>query len=143
MPALREDLGPLFTINVEELTRPSRRREDRDVWVLRVEIEAQRREVARLRSMLESGSTGGLAGRADIAPAKMLLTLKDLRAMLGVSRGTLYRWVDLGLFPKQIHLGSLSRWNRSEVEAWLATKRTGQFGPEGALVLRRGRSRRP
>ena len=42
------ELGPLFTVTEEELSRPPRRREDRDVLVLRIEIEAQRREVARL-----------------------------------------------------------------------------------------------
>jgi hypothetical protein len=41
-------LGPLLSITEEELARPARRREDRDILVLRIEIEAQRREVARL-----------------------------------------------------------------------------------------------
>jgi hypothetical protein len=50
MPPRRsiDELGPLFTIADDDLSRPVRRREDRDVLVLRVEIEAQRREVERL-----------------------------------------------------------------------------------------------
>lgn len=47
----RADLGPLLTLTEEELSRPARRREDRDVLVLRIEIEAQRREVARLAAL--------------------------------------------------------------------------------------------
>lgn len=47
-----DELGPLFTITEDELNRPARRREDRDVLVLRVEIEAQRREVARLMNAI-------------------------------------------------------------------------------------------
>lgn len=55
-----EELGPLFTIAKEELNRPARRREDRDVLVLRVEIGAQRREVARLmHAVCESAPTPG------------------------------------------------------------------------------------
>ena len=44
-------LGPLLTITEEELSRPARRREDRDILILRIEIEAQRREVARLTQL--------------------------------------------------------------------------------------------
>jgi hypothetical protein len=52
VPRYRDDLGPLYTISDEELTRPALRREDRDVLVLRIEIDAQRREVARLTTLL-------------------------------------------------------------------------------------------
>jgi prophage regulatory protein len=124
MPTRSHDLGPLFTISDAELARPCRRREDRDVLVLRIEIEAQRREVARLRSILAAGDNATAPAGLAAVPTKMLLSLKDLRAIIGVSRGTLYRWVSEGLFPKQIHLGSgrMARWNRAEVEGWLATQ---------------------
>ena len=45
-----DELGPLFTITEDELSRPARRREDRDVLVLRVEIEASARLDVDLRT---------------------------------------------------------------------------------------------
>jgi excisionase family DNA binding protein len=134
----RDDLGPLYTISEQELSRPSRRREDRDVLVLRIEIEAQRREVARLTSLLRAREpqTRQLAS-AELSPEKVLLSARDVRSALGISRGTLYRWIQLGTFPPQIHLGSMSRWRKSDVDAWL--HRTAGSGVESGHASRRRR----
>src|SRR5262245_14027317 len=119
----RDALGPLLTISQEELTLPARRREDRDVLVLRIEIETQRREVARLMAIVGRGGNaltdpqGPTAGEPD--PTKLLLSARDLRNMLGVTPGTLYRWMSENKFPQQIHVGSLARWKRSDVDAWI------------------------
>lgn len=120
-----EELGPLLTVTEEELSRPARRREDRDVLVLRIEIEAQRREVARL--MKAAGEKLRVEDppepdRQISDPDKLLLSARDLRKALGVSAGTLYRWMSDGSFPPQIHIGSLARWKRADVDAWIQAR---------------------
>jgi excisionase family DNA binding protein len=158
MPPRRsvDELGPLFTIADDELTRPARRREDRDVLVLRVEIEAQRREVARLmdalgerpqpspREVEHAKSDGDVAALDD----RLLLSARDLRKALGVSAGTLYRWMKEGAFPAQIHIGSLARWRRADVDAWIraraedrARQHAARIRPEITKKVRGGRSR--
>jgi predicted DNA-binding transcriptional regulator AlpA len=124
------ELGPLFTVTEEELSRPARRREDRDVLVLRIEIEAQRREVARL--MKTAGEKLHVQDsriedppepdRQISDPDKLLLSARDLRKALGVSAGTLYRWMGDGTFPPQIHIGSLARWRRADIDAWIQAR---------------------
>ncbi len=119
------ELGPLFTVTEEELSRPARRREDRDVLVLRIEIEAQRREVARL--MKAAGEKLRVEDlpepdRQISDPDKLLLSARDLRKALGVSAGTLYRWMGDGTFPPQIHIGSLARWRRADIGAWIQAR---------------------
>lgn len=145
-------LGPLLTISDDELTRPARRREDRDVLVLRIEIEAQRREVGRLMALL--------AGRepllhrppaelpAELGADRLLLSARDVRKALGISAGTLYRWVSIGEFPAQIHLGSMSRWKREDVDLWLRARTEAQASgvaatgaPKTFQRVRGGRSR--
>lgn len=42
---------------------------------------------------------------------------------LGVTRGTIYRWISLGDFPRPIRLGGGSvGWWASEVEDWVARR---------------------
>jgi excisionase family DNA binding protein len=53
---------------------------------------------------------------------RLLLSARDLRKMLGVSTGTLYRWTKEGAFPAQIHIGSLARWRRADVDAWIRAR---------------------
>lgn len=150
-----DELGPLFTITEEELSRPSRRREDRDVLVLRVEIEAQRREVARLMNVIgerpqpsaaltDNAKSGGDAALED----RLLLSARDLRKALGVTASTLYRWMKEGAFPAQIHVGSLARWRRADVDAWIRAKAedrarqdAASIRPEITKKVRGGRSR--
>ena len=117
--AHHDELGPFLTISEDELTRPARRREDRDVLVLRIEIEAHRREVARLMSVIgrrlpvpDESRNQPISTDSD----KLLFSARELRHALGVSNGTIYHWVKEGLFPAQIHVGSLARWKKSDVE---------------------------
>ena len=40
--------------------------------------------------------------------------------LVGVTRSTLYRWMEAGTFPKQIHLGPRTIvWNEREVVQWM------------------------
>lgn len=117
-----DGLGPLFSVSQEEIDRGVRRREDRDVLFLRIEIEAQRREVARLMALLEECRTAPPPPPDEsltaIEPDRLLLTARELRKAIGVSTTTLWRWVRDGKFPPQVRIGSLVRWRRSEVGAW-------------------------
>jgi predicted DNA-binding transcriptional regulator AlpA len=157
MPPRRyiDELGPLFTITDEELNRPARRREDRDVLVLRVEIEAQRREVARLMNVIgerpQPPPTEAESAKADGDAAfddRLLLSARDLRKALGVNASTVYRWMKDGAFPTQIHIGSLARWRRSDVDAWIRTRAEDRARQNAASIrseikkkVRGGRSR--
>ncbi len=124
-----DELGPLFTITEDELSRPARRREDRDVLVLRVEVEAQRREVARLMNFIgerppeSPRDAEAVTSEGNITlDGALLLSARDLRKALGVSAGTVYRWMKEGAFPAQIHIGSLARWRRADVDAWIRAR---------------------
>lgn len=51
-----------------------------------------------------------------------LLTIDDLALWLGKPRGTLYQWRTRGIGPRAIKVGNDLRYQRSEVEAWLASQ---------------------
>ena len=51
----------------------------------------------------------------------------EISKILGVSRSTIYKWVEEGSFPKPVHFGdatknSTMRWVQSELEEWLAKR---------------------
>ena len=49
-----------------------------------------------------------------------ILRLKDVIAMTGLSRSTIYLRMDQGKFPQQINLGSRAvGWVSSEVNEWI------------------------
>jgi predicted DNA-binding transcriptional regulator AlpA len=148
----RKSLGPLLTLSEEDLVRPARRREDRDVLVLRIEIEAQRREVARLMELVAGGvpvmDLSVAPATATMEPDRVLLSARDLKRALGVSPGTLYKWIQDGAFPPQIHIGRLARWQKADVDTWLrdraADRRHDAVGRQRGQTIQRvrgGRSR--
>ena len=48
------------------------------------------------------------------------LRLPEVLKLVGVTRSTLYRWMDAGTFPKQIQLASRTVvWNEQEVTKWM------------------------
>ncbi len=52
-----------------------------------------------------------------------LLNVKEVSALLGVSRTTLHRLVSAGNFPKPVRVGKrASRWRQSEVLVWMETR---------------------
>ena len=57
-----------------------------------------------------------------------LLKISQVSQWLGVTESTIYRWVDLGHFPKGLVLGnpddptSAVRYERKEIEEWLALR---------------------
>jgi len=50
----------------------------------------------------------------------MLIRLKEVIEVTGVSKSTIYRWMSEGEFPKQIPLGKRSSaWVKEEVVSWI------------------------
>ena len=50
-----------------------------------------------------------------------LLTIKQIAAETGISRSTIYRLTQKGVFPKPIPIGDRGkRWPESEIKVWLA-----------------------
>ena len=54
---------------------------------------------------------------------KRVLRLKEVRHKTGLSRSTIYRWMDEGKFPKPVRLGARSVARiESEIDDWLQAK---------------------
>ena len=63
----------------------------------------------------------GIGGRSNESsalpvPSDPLLTDKEVAAMLGCGRSTLWRWTDEGVIPKPLKLGGLSRWRQTTIQ---------------------------
>jgi len=53
----------------------------------------------------------------------MLIKLNEVKARTGLSRSSIYAYIDKGLFPAQIKLGERSvAWLDSEIESWVDSK---------------------
>ncbi|MBA2588724.1 MAG: helix-turn-helix domain-containing protein [Alphaproteobacteria bacterium] len=66
--------------------------------------------------------------------ARRLLTVDEVAAQLSVSRFTVWRLRDAGLFVREIKIGSSSRWQQADVDAYIAESRS---TPGDSTVLRR------
>ena len=51
---------------------------------------------------------------------RWMLDVEEFARFCKCSTRHIYRMSDSGRCPKPVKLGNLSRWNRAEVEAWLA-----------------------
>ncbi len=56
----------------------------------------------------------------DNGAEPVLLDVRQVAALLGVSTRTVYRLADSGLMPRPVRLGALVRWPRAAVEEWIA-----------------------
>ena len=54
------------------------------------------------------------------APLPALIDVRAVAALLGCSERHVYRLADNGRIPKPTKLGALVRWNRAQMERWLA-----------------------
>jgi excisionase family DNA binding protein len=54
----------------------------------------------------------------DAAP--VLVTVKEVAELLGVSDRHVRRLTDSGAMPPPLRLGTLVRWRRTDIEAWIA-----------------------
>ena len=49
-----------------------------------------------------------------------LLSLKQVVEMVCLSKSTIYRWMDVGKFPKPVSLGGKSvRWRTVDIQEWM------------------------
>ena len=71
-----------------------------------------------------------------MADRDRMMTVREIAARTGLHRTSIFRQVASGTFPKPFKLGPKStRWNESEVEAYLAKCRRGvdpMVGPQRA-----------
>lgn len=52
-----------------------------------------------------------------------VLRLPQVLTYTGVTKGTIYRWVQLGIFPSPVRLGQQAvGWKSADVDAWLASR---------------------
>ena len=66
------------------------------------------------------------AGRSAEDVGTRVLRISEVSKMVGIARSTLYRYIDRGLFPKQIKIGpNASGWLETDIRAWIGS-RSGQ-----------------
>jgi prophage regulatory protein len=59
----------------------------------------------------------------DPAPAEVMLSAKEIIALFGVDRRTLFRWVAAGAFPKPIKMSRvLLRWRKADIDKVIADR---------------------
>lgn len=51
---------------------------------------------------------------------KLLLSIREVAQLLGVSQRAIWGWAHDGKFPAPLELGRLRRWRRQDIETWLA-----------------------
>ncbi len=51
--------------------------------------------------------------------APVLLTVKEVAEMLGLSERTVYRLADVGNMPRPVKIGAAVRWRRNELDQWI------------------------
>lgn len=89
--------------------------------------EAGVHEIVRLRAQIER-LTAARAPRAAKSEGRneepvmrpgMLIRLTELIELLGVSRSTIYKWVNEGTFPSPVRISERAvRWRTEDIEAW-------------------------
>ena len=57
--------------------------------------------------------------------AERILRRPAVENITGLSRSTIYAWMERGEFPKPVALGArLVGWRESDIEAWMAARET-------------------
>ncbi|MCW8331947.1 AlpA family transcriptional regulator [Photobacterium sp. SDRW27] len=52
-----------------------------------------------------------------------LITLREVIALTGLSRSTIYKYINENRFPQQIPVGDRAvRWDEEEVQSWINSK---------------------
>ena len=49
----------------------------------------------------------------------VLLNVKEVAEMLGLSERTVYRLADMGNMPRPVKIGAAVRWRRNELDQWI------------------------
>lgn len=53
------------------------------------------------------------------SPVALLVTARDVAAMLGVSTATVWRLRSAGKLPPPLKVGGAVRWRKADIEAWV------------------------
>lgn len=88
---------------------------------VRQQFEEFRAQSAVSPAPAESSPTHVLVGAGAASPA--MLDVKACAALLGISVRSWQRLVERGEAPKPVKIGKSSRWRRSEVVAYIASRR--------------------
>ena len=51
---------------------------------------------------------------------KLLLSARELGALLGVNRSTIWTWHSSGRIPLPVKIAGTTRWRKTEIEEWIA-----------------------
>lgn len=62
-----------------------------------------------------------LTGAHHAPMADALLRLRDVVAILKVSRATVYAWIKQGRLPKPLKMGRATVWRSSEIQQFIAS----------------------
>jgi excisionase family DNA binding protein len=49
----------------------------------------------------------------------VLLTVKEVAEMLGLSERTVYRLADVAKMPRPVKIGAAVRWRKKELDTWI------------------------
>ncbi len=64
--------------------------------------------------------TSPTAERGQLRSESALMDVKQVASLLGCSQRHIYRLCNAKQMPQPIHLRSLVRWNRPQLEEWIA-----------------------
>ncbi len=54
---------------------------------------------------------------------KIFLSFDDVKEKIGMSRTSIDRWEQAGIFPKRVHLGVKKiAWHKDEIDKWINDK---------------------
>lgn len=70
------------------------------------------------------------------ATSLRLIRMKQVMAMTGLARCTIYRDIARGAFPKPVKIGTASCWPAHEVEAFIAQRIAARDGSNSAQEAR-------
>ena len=62
---------------------------------------------------------------------KRLIRLPEVMHRVGLSRSTIYQYIEEGRFPAQVRLGRRCvAWNYEEIDSWIEEKLAGNSSPK-------------
>ena len=63
---------------------------------------------------------GSSTNSRPMPPGRMLIDVRTVAAKYGADERSIFRWADAGKIPFGVKLGSLRRWDVSEIDAHIA-----------------------
>ena len=55
----------------------------------------------------------------EITENERLLSVRDVAELVGCHKNTIWNWSRIGIIPKPLAFGNLTRWKLSEITAWI------------------------